>query len=124
MEASADRHMVTIHKLEADEYGLLATIEEGYVPDPLNSIAIVACDGEKVVGRMLLVAPWHIEGTWIHKDARGGSTLFRMIRKMEETARERGFSKLFAYADKADVESYLQRLGYKPSPLTVWYKEL
>jgi N-acetylglutamate synthase-like GNAT family acetyltransferase len=114
----------TIHKLEADEFAILSTVEEGHVPDPLKSVAIIATDDAQVVGRMLLLSLAHIEGTWVKPDHRGTSILVRMMRKMEETAKSLGLTKMFSYAPNKEVEDYLKRLGYTKTELTVWSKEL
>jgi N-acetylglutamate synthase-like GNAT family acetyltransferase len=115
---------VQIHKLEAAEYSILETVEDGFVPDPLRSVALIATHEDKVVGRMLLVAPWHIEGTWIRDGYRGGTVLVRMIKDMESQAKRMGLKKLFSYADREDVAGYLKRLGYTKSDLTVYEKEI
>src|SRR5947207_15080283 len=105
--------MTTIHKLEASEYDILKDIEEGYTPDPAGSIALVAEDECSIVGRMLLISPAHIEGTWVHEDYRKGMTGYRLMRRMEEEARAINLKKILCYAESHAVENYLERLGYK-----------
>jgi N-acetylglutamate synthase-like GNAT family acetyltransferase len=113
-----------IRKLADAEYDLLLKIEEGYRPDPASSIAVVAESDGEIVGRMLLVAPAHIEGTWIKEKFRHGTTGIRMIRFMEAEAKKLGLPKIFSYADSCKTEDYLERLGYTRCRLTVWEKEL
>ena len=116
--------MTTIHKLEASEYDILAHVEDGTQPDPAGSIALVAEDECSIVGRMLLICPAHIEGTWVHEDYRKGLTGYRLMRRMEDEAKGIGLKKIFAYAEHGDVENYLERLGYKQCKVTVWEKDL
>jgi N-acetylglutamate synthase-like GNAT family acetyltransferase len=113
-----------IRKLADAEYDLLLKVEEGYRPDPAMSIAVVAEADGKIVGRMLLVAPAHIEGTWVKEEFRHGTTGIRMIRFMEAEAKKLGLAKIFSYAGSASIEDYLKRLGYTRCQLTVWEKEL
>jgi N-acetylglutamate synthase-like GNAT family acetyltransferase len=113
-----------IRKLADAEYDLLLKVEEGYRPDPASSLAVVADVGGEIVGRMLLVAPAHIEGTWVKEEYRNGTTGIRMMRFMEAEARKLGLPKIFSYADSWKIEEYLERLGYTRCKLTVWEKKL
>lgn len=113
-----------IQKLEAMDYEILTTIEEGFRPDPLKSVALIATSNQKIVGRMFLVSPWHIEGTWIHPSFRGGTLLLRLIKRMEEEARKLGLKQVFSYAEDPVVELYLVRLGYVRTQLTIWSKDI
>lgn len=116
--------MIEIYKLEPHEFGLLGTIEDGYIPDPRNSIALVAMIEGQIVGRMLLIAPAHIEGTWVKEGHRNGRVGLKLLSEMEKRARNCGLSKMFAYAASPEIESYLERLGYSRVPATVWSKDL
>ena len=113
-----------IRKLADDEFDVLKTVEEGYCPDPRYSIAVVAQSEGQIVGRMLLISPAHIEGTWVAESFRKGTTGVRMMRFMEGEARSIGLTKVLAYAETEDVADYLSRLGYKQRKVTVWEKEL
>lgn len=99
-------------------------VEEGFVPDPDNSIAVVAEDQGKIVGRMFLVAMPHIEGTWIHPDKRNGTIAYRLEKAMSEEAKRRGIPMLLAYVPTPEVAGYMQRLGYKREPYIVLSKEV
>ena len=81
-------------------------------------------DGSEVVGRMLLIAPMHIEGTWVKEGHRNGLTGMRLMSRMEKCAKDNGLTKIFAYAADPDIENYLQRLEYVRVPVTVWGKDL
>lgn len=116
--------MSTIERLTAEQYDVLKGIEEGYRPDPESSVALIAKSGDEIVGRMLLIAPAHIEGTWVKEGFRNGTVGIRMMRRMETEAVNINISRLFAYAEDIKVEEYLARLGFKRLPVTVWVKDL
>lgn len=114
---------MTIEKLTPEQYPILKDVADGYVPDAANSVAIVAKDGADYVGRILLVALAHVEGTWIREDKRHGSFGLRMWNRMEKEAKEIGLTQLFAYCEPKH-DSYMERLGYIRVPVSVWRKEL
>ena len=116
--------MIEILQLEKSEFPILRTIEEGYCPDPNSSIALIAKDGDEIVARMLLIAPAHIEGTWIKESHRGGAIFFRLMSQMEICAKRAGMKKVFAYIAAPEIEDYVGRLGYSRVPVTVWGKDL
>lgn len=94
-------------------------------PPPDCSVAVVAHDDEgKLIGTMYLVSPAHLEGAWVDFSKRGGWVLHRLVNKAEELSKKAKLSKLFAYAVDAKMENYLERLGYKKTPMTVWEKGL
>lgn len=113
-----------IRKLEDAEYDLLLKVEEGYRPDPKSSLAVVAMADGEIVGRMLLISPAHIEGTWVKEEFRKGTTGIRMMKFMEAEAKRLGLTKLFSYADSGEIEDYLERLEYKQLNVSVWAKEI
>lgn len=113
-----------IRKLEDSEYPLLLGVEEGYCPDPKSSLAVVAEEGGNIIGRMLLISPAHIEGTWVAEGYRKGTTGIRIMKFMEAEARKIGLTKLFSYAETPEIEDYLGRLDYKKCNVTVWAKEI
>lgn len=111
-----------IRLLQPGEFHRLASVEEGFVP-PADSLALVVENGDQILGRLLLVSVAHMEGVWIKPELRGGTLMRRMTREMEREAAGRGLTKLLAFA-KPDMETYIERLGYRKMPLTVWEKEL
>jgi len=113
-----------IEQLSPGDYGVLATLHEGCVPDPKTSIVGVAKDGEEIVGRVFLLCPAHVEGPWVREDRRGGFVGKRLMDWAEAEAKSAGCQHLFAYGDSDDLEGYLQRLGYEKQKLTVWKKVL
>ena len=116
--------MMEIVRLVPEQYQILAQVEEGFIPDRENSIALLAVeDGKRIVGRMFLVAAAHIEGTWLAEDVRRGRTGFLLERRMEEEARKEGLKKLFAYTPP-ELGHYMGRLGYKKLALEIWEKEI
>lgn len=116
--------MITIERLPAEEYDTLMSIEEGYVPDPKASIAVVAKDDGQIIGRMMLIAVAHVEAAWINHRFRCGSILERMTKEIETQARAVGIKTVFAYSETHEMDDYIQRLGYDRSPLRVFRKEL
>ena len=116
--------MITVERLPVDEYDSLLSIEEGYVPDPEHSIAVVAKDGGEIIGRMMLLSVAHVEAAWINKRFRSGSILERMTKEIEDQARAAGIKTVFVYSETHDMDDYIQRLGYERSPLRVFRKEL
>jgi GNAT superfamily N-acetyltransferase len=118
------RVYMDIRRLDAEEFEQLQEIADGWCPDPQVSRAGVAIDGERTVARVFIVAPVHIEGPWIAEEYRHGTLAARLVKWAERQAREVGVQKLFAYGANAEIEGYLERLGFKKQPLTVWAKEL
>lgn len=115
--------MIRIERLADENFKILASIEEGFVP-PQGSIAIVASQDDQIVGRMLLVSMAHVEGTWVHEHFRNGTIAARMMREMEKQAASLGLKTIFAYAETEKVGEYIERLGYVPTDLKVFRKDL
>jgi N-acetylglutamate synthase-like GNAT family acetyltransferase len=113
-----------IRRLAASEFPVLATIHEGYVPDPSISVALVFKQEGEIVGRVFLLAPTHVEGPWVREDLRGGLIGHRLMESAEQEAKSRGITKLFAYAADDKLANYLDRMGYQKQPFTVWAKEI
>lgn len=120
----SDGNTMVIRALAPEEYGCLTQVEEGVVPDPENSRVVVAIDNDKVVGRAMIVAMPHLEGTWVAPDARGGTVGYRLERAVCEEAREAGLKKLMAFSTDPKHTQYLQRLGWRAETYTVLSKEL
>lgn len=115
---------MVIEHLKADQYGELAGVADGFVPDPKSSVALVARNDHEIVGRVFLLTPAHLEGPWVRPDLRGTTMGKRLIDAAEEVAKRCGVRKMFAYGASEDLENYLMRLGYKREPFTVWTKEI
>lgn len=113
-----------IRVLPASEFDRLKELGDGAAPDSTRSVVIVAEQGEKLVGRIFLVAPTHLEGPFIIPELRGTTLLSRLVEESEKVATNMGITWMFAYAASRKLEEYLDRLGYDKSPLTVWSKEL
>lgn len=116
--------MITIERLAPEEFDSLLSIEEGYVPDPANSITVVAKRNGEIVGRLMLVAVAHIEAAWVDESLRNGTILQRMTEEIERQADKAGIKTVFAYSETLEMDDYIQRLGYEKSPLRVFRKEL
>lgn len=115
--------MIEVRKLESAEFPEVAEIAEGLRLEPEKSIVVVAKHKERIIGRLVLIAPTHIEGAWVHEDFRGQTVLKRMVECLENEARKSGIGKLFAYGT-VETDGYLQRLGFARKPWTVWEKML
>lgn len=116
--------MTELRTLPKEEFGRLAELYDGFVPNPQYSIAIVAEEGERIVARIFLLAPVHIEGPWIAEEARCGTLAQRLVNRAEREARACGLNRLFAYAINPEIEDYLARLGFSQQPMTVWAKHI
>jgi N-acetylglutamate synthase-like GNAT family acetyltransferase len=116
--------MIEVKRLESSEYEQLKSIQEGFCPDPKNSIVVVAKSDGQIVGRIFLIRPFHVEGTWIDEPFRRTSLGYRLFIHMERIAKDDGLTKLFSYALNAEIEGYLERLGYKKEAVTVWTKDI
>lgn len=115
--------MTEIRRLHPSEFDLLKQVGDGFCPDPEHSIALVGENSQKIVARIFLIPLSHIEGTFIEAPWRGGVLLKRLFETLELEARAEGLTKLMAYI-APENETYIERLGYKKMPITVWSKEL
>jgi N-acetylglutamate synthase-like GNAT family acetyltransferase len=115
---------VVIEHLKSEEYPQLAAVADGYVPDPKTSVTLVVRDQNGIVGRVFLISPVHVEGPWVRQDLRGSMVAGKLMLEAENVAKRSGIRKMFAYGASEELEDYLERLGYKREPLTVWTKEI
>lgn len=116
--------MADLARLAPEEFPTLKTVADGYMPDPRKSIVVLAKDGSEAIGRIMLLAPAHIEGTWVADRARKGLVLRQLVGAIELEAAAEGIKELFAYSPNEQVGDYLERLGYVKMPLTIYAKEL
>jgi hypothetical protein len=124
METNTVNGVLKVKRLAPDEYEKLRNVEEGYVPDPAHSIVIVAELDEKIVGRAMLIRPFHVEGTWLDHSIRKGTVGIRMFRLLEEEVKKIGMTKIFSYSQSDEVSGYLERMGYKKQDVTIWVKDV
>jgi N-acetylglutamate synthase-like GNAT family acetyltransferase len=127
MDASGAEHIlmsVTVRRLRPAEWDKLPREEGEFVPDPTQSVCIVAMEENEVVGRIFLVAPMHAEGIFIDQKWRGQNLMARLVEGIETEAKTLGLKKIFAYAANPEMEDYIERLGYAKQPWTVYAKEL
>lgn len=114
-----------VRLLKPNEYELLKQAPDKFVPDPRLSLVVAATSGDKLIGRICVLPVCHVEGAWIKRKHRGNTIGFRMHKKLsEEASRLWNLGKLIAFAVDSEMEDYLNRLGYKKSPMTVWEKEI
>jgi len=113
-----------IRRLKSEEYAILKGIADGIVPDPRSSIALVAEDGGEPVGRMFVVCPAHMEGTWVLGGQRLGVIGKRLFERLQAEVVASGLTQLMAYSTTGAHDSYLHRLGFERMPWTVWRRQL
>jgi hypothetical protein len=117
--------MVEIRRLHPSEFDLLKEVEDGFVPNPEASIALVAENSSRIVGRVFMVSVSHAEGIFIEPAYRGGTLFKRMMDTLEIEARAEGITKMLAFSVKPEISHYIERrCGYQRLPWTVLAKEL
>src|SRR5690242_18066041 len=116
--------MIDFRRLRDAEFPKLKQVAEGTVPDPSVTVAVVAEDAGQIVARMFLMAPQHIEGTWIAESHRNSTVAARLLKRMEQEAANAGITNVLAYSLSDEVSDYLSRLGYKRTEAVVFQKEL
>jgi RimJ/RimL family protein N-acetyltransferase len=102
------------------------TIDPEGVLWPPDSLVTFAERGNKIVGRCALIELPHIEGTWVAKEEQKSTIAFRMVNGAEKTLKHLGAKHVIAFveANNAEVQGYVERMGYKKQRLEVWVKEL
>jgi len=85
--------MLTITRLKASEYGQLANIDDGFTPHPRKSVVVVAKEGSRCIGRIMLVAPVHVEGVFIEPEFRNGTLMKQLVDAVEVEARVEGIKR-------------------------------
>jgi N-acetylglutamate synthase-like GNAT family acetyltransferase len=115
---------IEIRRLEASQYDVLPNIADGYCPEPAKSIVVIAANESKIIGRIMLLTPAHIEAIFIEPAWRNGIVMNMLVDAIELEARAEGIVKVLAYAADSQMENYIERFGYKKLPLTVWEKNL
>ena len=114
--------MIKLMRLHSSEFDLLKDFEDGFCPDPDRSIAVVARNASRIIGRIFLLAPAHVEGVFVEQAWRGGPVMKQLVDAIELEARAEGITKLFAYAKDEEMAGYIERLGYMKLPMTVFSK--
>jgi N-acetylglutamate synthase-like GNAT family acetyltransferase len=115
---------IEIARLHPNEFDLLESVDDGYKPSPEHSVAVVARNEHHIVGRVFLVSPCHVEGIFLERPWRNGTVMKRLVHAIELEARAEGITKIFCFAKDDQMADYIERLGYKPSLLTVYEKVL
>lgn len=116
--------LISVKRLHASEFDLLKTIDDGFVPDPERSIAVVAENDQKIIGRIFLVSPMHVEGIYIEKPWRNGPLMKSLVQAIELEAKCEKISQVLVFAKDEEMADYIARLGYRKTPYSVWTKEL
>lgn len=112
-----------IERLKDAEFDALLTVQDGFRPNPDNSIVVVARQDAEIVGRLMLLPVAHVEGAWVDDRFRNGALLERMTRELEKHAKGMGLHTIFAYSDTEFMDDYIERLGYQRTPLRVFRKD-
>ena len=92
-----------------------------------NSLWVVAFDRKgTMVGRTGLVMLNHVEGTWVSPDYRHGTLGWRLLKTLEQEAKDLGLKYVLAYSPDAipEIGGYMERMGYKKVEVTTWAKEM
>jgi N-acetylglutamate synthase-like GNAT family acetyltransferase len=89
-----------------------------------REMKILAQHEGKTIGTISLVAPIHIEGIFIEPEHRGNGVMKKLVREAEHEALNLNVEKVFAFAINAEMENYIERLGYRKHNWTVWEKVL
>lgn len=116
--------MISIERLPAEQFDELLRIQEGFRPDPEHSIVVVAKQDGQIIGRMFLLEMAHVEGTWVHDRFRNGTILAKLMAELEKEARGAALKTIFAYSQTKKIGEYIERLGYVPTELKVFRKDL
>jgi RimJ/RimL family protein N-acetyltransferase len=117
---------VQIRTLEPHEFHLLDQVPSGMLSgtDPDRCFAVGALEGDKLIGCALLVVLPHIEGIWVDPEHRNGLTAAGLEKSLVRWSHEvLGIEKIFAYAFTDQIAGYLERIGYKRIPVTLYEKE-
>ncbi|MGH9404399.1 MAG: hypothetical protein ACRD3D_01025 [Terriglobia bacterium] len=115
-----------IETLNESNWQELGSVAEGTKPNPAVTMAIVARnDGGEIVGRMFIMCPFHLEGTWVRDDYRGSTALGRMWQMARRRLLSAGVKSVLAYIPNGHrLEDYAKRLGYKKLNISVWQKSV
>lgn len=117
---------MNVRVLSHGEYKLLDQIPKELLsdPDPARTIAIAALEGDELLGCAFLVVLPHIEGIWVKPEHQKGIVAKRIEEVLvEHSKRVLGIDRIFAYAFTDQIASYLERVGYKRIPVTLYEKE-
>lgn len=112
--------MIRTRKLENEEWYMLGDTELS----PDKAVAIGAFNDGRLIGHIFLCAPVHCEGIFIEEQSRNGFVMAALVDEAEKYAKTLGITKLLAFAVNPIMADYISRLGYDPTPFSVFSKEL
>jgi hypothetical protein len=116
---------MNVRILNPEEYPLLKNFgdwDEAKL-NPSTCVVVGAFEGEKLVGRCLLMPLMHVEGIWVDSSLRGSTIAFQMEQALECYVKNLGGEAVMALAQTEEMESYLKRLNFK-QVATAWSKEI
>lgn len=125
LRSSQEDVLIEVRLLKAEEYGLMDEIpvSDRVKVTPDNTMVAGAFEGNRLVGRLILVNVPHLECVWIAPEYRGATILKRMTRLLTHHLGKLSASKAFAFAINEQMEDYCRRLGFRRFA-TAWMKEI
>lgn len=108
---------MSIRILHPDEYPKIP-----YAADPSNSVVVVLEDDEthEIKGYWVAQNIVHIEPVWLAEDARNGMNGLKMYAGMMAALSSHGATAAYAFADRPEIASYLERLNAELLPYVVY----
>lgn len=94
---------------------------------PVDTLISYAIEDGKVIGRMAIMSLQVVEGTWVDPEKRSTSLAYRMMKQLEAVQKQalgRTHSLALVYDEQPEVGEYLQRVGFKRFPVTLYEKSL
>ncbi len=105
-----------IKLLEAERYHELP-IEA----NPNTSIVVVVeDDNKKIRAYWMAQLVVHTEPVWIDPELRSGFTGVKMYAALLAALQGLGIKEFYSFADRDEIDNYLQRLGLKITPFSVY----
>ena len=108
---------MSIRILPADEYYKMP-----YPADPASSVIVVMEDDEtkELTGFWVAQTVIHIEPVWLSPSVRGGLDGLKMYAGMMAALSSHGATTAYAFADRPEIASYLERLNAELLPYVVY----
>ena len=91
---------------------------------PDKAVAIGAFNDGRLVGPYFHLRSRSFEGMFVEEQHRNGFVLAALVDEAEKHAKTLGITKLLAFAVNPVMADYISRLGFDPTPISVFSKEL
>ena len=115
--------MIEIAQLQDADLEILRGLW-GLSETPEQGIAIVARDGDRIVGYWLVQSMLVAEPVWIEPERRGGVIGFRMFAELLKLIQELGAEGFYVHTDDDKIASYLTRLGLTNTGWTAFFADM